>query len=181
MTEATPRLIYRHRYDENNQDLTYKTFGGDDIEIRREVRLSLDLRVDVYKRQCDHDGAPLCPETVGQHWKVEGVLAPRLGGGVFAAFHRSTGVRAAISFFPAATAREVATKDRITRELSALRMLDKSRGLLALIEEGSEPDGARYLVHELGTLRLLQDLLDEWQKPDRGLLDPPVAAQVRCV
>ena len=129
-------------------------------------------------RTCDHDGAPLCPETVGQHWKVEGVLAPRLGGGVFAAFHRSTGVRAAISFFPAATAREVATKDRITRELSALRMLDKSRGLLALIEEGSEPDGARYLVHELGTLRLLQDLLDEWQKPDRGLLDPPVAAQV---
>ncbi len=45
LTEATPRLIYRHRYDENNQDLTYKTFGGDDIEIRREVRLSLDLRV----------------------------------------------------------------------------------------------------------------------------------------
>jgi hypothetical protein len=24
----------------------------------------------------------------------------------------------------------------------------------------------------------LQDLIDEWQKPERGLLEPPVAAQV---
>lgn len=129
-------------------------------------------------RTCDNDGAPLCPETVGPNWKVEGVLAPRLGGGVFAAFHRTTGVRAAITYFPQASARETATKDRITRELSALRILDKSRGLLSLLEEGSESDGARFLIHELGTLRLLQDLLDEWQKPDRGLLDPPIAAQV---
>lgn len=129
-------------------------------------------------RTCDNDGAPLCPETVGQHWKVEGVLAPRLGGGVFAAFHRNTGVRAAITYFPAASAREPMTSDRISRELSALRILDKNRGLLPLLEEGSESDGARFLVHELGTLRLLQDLLDEWQKPDKGLLDPPIAAQV---
>lgn len=129
-------------------------------------------------RTCDNDGAPLCPETVAHNWKVEGVLAPRLGGGVFAAFHRTTGVRAAITYFPAKSASEPMTSDRITRELSALRILDKSRGLLQLLEEGREPDGARYLIHELGTLRLLQDLLDEWQKPDRGLLDPPIAAQV---
>lgn len=45
LTKATPKLIYRHRYDENNQDLTYKTFGDGDIEIRREVKLALDLRV----------------------------------------------------------------------------------------------------------------------------------------
>ncbi len=45
LTEATPKLIYRHRYDENNQDLTYKTFGDGDIEIRREVKLVLDLRI----------------------------------------------------------------------------------------------------------------------------------------
>ena len=62
-------------------------------------------------RTCDHDGAPLCPETVGPHWKVEGVLGPRLGGGVFAAFHATTGVRAAITYFPAACAREPATMD----------------------------------------------------------------------
>jgi serine/threonine protein kinase len=115
---------------------------------------------------------------VGQHWKVEGVLAPRLGGGVFAAFHAVSGVRAAITFFPPVSAREAVITERIGRELSALRLLDKNRGILTLIEEGSESDGARFLVHELGQLRLLQDLLDEWQKPDRGLLDPPVAAQV---
>lgn len=129
-------------------------------------------------RTCDHDGAPLCPETVGPHWKVEGVLAPRLGGGVFAAFHAASGVRAAITYFPAACAKEPATLDRTARELSALRLLDKNRGILALIEEGSDPSGGRFLVHELGTLRLLQDLIDEWQKPERGLLEPPVAAQV---
>jgi len=115
---------------------------------------------------------------VGQHWKVEGVLAPRLGGGVFAAFHAVSGVRAAITFFPPTSAREAVITERIARELSALRLLDKNRGILTLIEEGSESDGARFLVHELGQLRLLQDLLDEWQKPDRGLLDPPVAAQL---
>ncbi len=129
-------------------------------------------------RTCTEDGAPLCPETVGQHWKIEGVLAPRLGGGVFAAFHAASGVRAAITFFPAASVRESATTDRMGRELAALRMLDKNRGILTLIEEGSEPDGSRFFAHELGTLRLLQDLLDEWQKPDRGLLEPPLAAQL---
>lgn len=129
-------------------------------------------------RTCEQDGAPLCPETVGQHWKVEGVLAPRLGGGVFAAFHAATGVRAAITFFPSGSTKDQAILDRIARELTGLRILDKNRGILTLIEEGSEPDGSRFLVHELGTLRLLQDMLDEWQKPDRGLLDPPVAAQL---
>ena len=54
--------------------------------------------------------------------------------------------------------------DRIARELTGLRILDKNRGILTLIEEGSEPDGSRFLVHELGTLRLLQDMLDEWQR-----------------
>jgi hypothetical protein len=43
LTQATPNLIYRHRYDENNQDLTYKTFGAGDIEVRQEVRLALTL------------------------------------------------------------------------------------------------------------------------------------------
>ncbi len=129
-------------------------------------------------RTCDQDGAPLCPETVGQHWKIEGVLAPRYGGGVFAAFHSASGVRAAITFFPAASVREAATTDRIGRELAALRILDKNRGILTLIEEGTDPDGSRFFAHELGTLRLLQDLLDEWQKPDRGLLEPPLAAQL---
>lgn len=42
LTESTPELIYRHRYDEAHQDLTYKTFRQGDIEIRKEVRLALD-------------------------------------------------------------------------------------------------------------------------------------------
>lgn len=129
-------------------------------------------------RTCPTDGAPLCPETVGTHWKIEGVLAPNLGGGVFAAFHLKTGARAAVTYFPASSATETATADRLSRQLTALRLLDKNRGILAFIEEGSTPDGGRFLIHELGTLRLLQDLIDEWQHPDRGLLTPPVAAQL---
>jgi len=41
ITQSTPKIIYRHRYDEKNQDLTYKTFGAGDIEVRQEVRLAL--------------------------------------------------------------------------------------------------------------------------------------------
>ena len=35
LVKATPELIYRHRYDENHQDLTYKTFRQGDIEVRK--------------------------------------------------------------------------------------------------------------------------------------------------
>lgn len=43
LVDATPGLIYRHRYDKKQQDLTYKTFRQGDIEVRKEVRLALDL------------------------------------------------------------------------------------------------------------------------------------------
>lgn len=129
-------------------------------------------------RTCPTDGAPLCPETIGSNWKVEGVLAPSLGGGVFAAFHVKTLVRAAIHYFPPASVQDAPTHDCIERQLGALRLLDKNRGILPLIEDAITADGARYVVAELGTLRLLQDLLDEWQQQDRGLLSPPLAAQL---
>jgi adenylate cyclase class IV len=45
LTHLTPQVIYRHRYDEKNQDLTYKSYGQSDIEVRREVRIALDLSV----------------------------------------------------------------------------------------------------------------------------------------
>ena len=48
--------------------------------------------------------------------------------------------------------------------LWGLRILDKNRGILTLIEEGSEPDGSRFLVHELGTLRRGLALRDEKAK-----------------
>lgn len=45
LTNLTPNVIYRHRYDEKNQDLTYKSHGQSDIEVRKEVRVALDLSV----------------------------------------------------------------------------------------------------------------------------------------
>ncbi len=45
LTHLTPHVIYRHRYDEKNQDITYKSYGQSDIEVRREVRIALDLSV----------------------------------------------------------------------------------------------------------------------------------------
>lgn len=42
LTKLTPNVIYRHRYDTNNQDLTYKSYRQGDIEVRQEVRIILD-------------------------------------------------------------------------------------------------------------------------------------------
>ncbi len=64
VTKLTPGIIYRHRYDENNQDLTYKSFGHGDIEVRREVRLSLDLQSG---NQVDRVQAFLAP--LGVRWQ----------------------------------------------------------------------------------------------------------------
>ncbi len=66
LLEATPNLVYRHRYDEKHQDLTYKTFKQGDIEVRQEVRLALDLKSGNQKERVVAFLAPL-----GIHWQSE--------------------------------------------------------------------------------------------------------------
>ena len=59
LVKATPELIYRHRYDKNHQDLTYKTFRQGDIEVRKEVRIALDHQRGNQKAQVTSFLSPL--------------------------------------------------------------------------------------------------------------------------
>ena len=138
---------------------------------------------------CENDGTALAYDTVGGRWKIEGVLGPRPGGSIFTARDLSAGAGddgplvalellvpvpvAALGKVPARDAAQVGSEtDRFQRQIQALRILEQHSGVLPLIAEGSERDGARYFVTELGHARPLQDLIDEWQQPGVGLLSP---------
>ena len=125
---------------------------------------------------CANDGTPLCFDTVGRRWKIEGVIGRRAGGAIFAAFHLVSGQYAAIDMLPGSNAREATALTRFTQQLQALRILDQNKSILRLIEEGTERDGSRFMVTELGELRPLQDLIDEWHRPEGVLMEPSEAA-----
>ena len=125
---------------------------------------------------CANDGTPLCFDTVGRRWKIEGVIGRRTGGAIFAAFQLVSGQYAAIDMLPGQNAREATAAARFNQQLQALRILDQNKSILRLIEEGTERDGSRFMVTELGELRPLQDLIDEWRRPDGVLMEPGEAA-----
>lgn len=51
LTQKTPELVYRHRYDTEQQDITYKPSNPKDPQIRKEVRLVLDPKCGNQKNQ----------------------------------------------------------------------------------------------------------------------------------
>ncbi len=125
---------------------------------------------------CANDGTPLCFDTVGRRWKIEGVIGRRAGGAIFAAFHLVSGQYAAIDMLPGENARQASASTRFNQQLQALRILDQNKSILRLIEEGTERDGSRFMVTELGELRPLQDLIDEWRRLQAVLMEPGEAA-----
>ena len=131
---------------------------------------------------CANDGTPLCFDTVGRRWKIEEFFGRRPGGAVFAGFHLVTGQRALIDILPGENARDATALTRYQQELQALRLLDQNKGILKLIEEGTERDGSRFLVTELNGLRLLPELMIErrqaWLRPSGALLEPSEAAHL---
>ena len=131
---------------------------------------------------CANDGTPLCFDTVGRRWKIEEFLGRRPGGAVFAGFQLVTGQRALIDLLSGENARDATALTRYQQELQALRLLDQNKGILKLIEEGTERDGSRFLVTELNGLRLLPELMIErrqaWLRPSGALLEPSEAAHL---
>ncbi len=131
---------------------------------------------------CPNDGTPLCFDTVGRRWKVEGLIGRRPGGAVFSAFHLVNGTRAVIDVLPGENARDATALTRFQQQLQALRMLDLNKGILKLIEEGTEHDGSRFIVTDLGRLRQLTEVLaerrPEWQRPGGAQLEPTEAAHL---
>jgi hypothetical protein len=118
---------------------------------------------------CPHDGSPLAIDVAGRRWRIEAVLGPRKGGGVFIAHHLITGVRAAVSLLYDARAGEM--EERLNREVQAQRLLEPHPNLFKLLELGSERDGTRFYVSELLTEQTLRDALREWRRPtDAGTL-----------
>jgi len=127
---------------------------------------------------CPNDGSPLGLEMAGRRWRLEAVLGPRVGGGVFVAHHVITGMRAAVSLLY--DAREGELEDRLDHEVQAQRMLEPHPNLFPLIELGSERDGTRFYVSDLGTEQTLREALAEWRRPeDVGELFSQVGALIR--
>ena len=112
---------------------------------------------------CDEDHIPLWPDTINGVWKIEGVLAPRLGGATCAAYHLHTGARVAIDLVRGGPTPDPAVLKALTQEVQALRLLEHS-SLLRLVEEGSDRAGIHYLVTDLGPARPLPDMLEDWQR-----------------
>lgn len=136
---------------------------------------------------CPSDQTPLCFDTVGRRWKVQSLIGLRPGGAVFEATHLIHGTRAAIDLLPGSNAREVDFEARMQKQLQALRLLDKHKNILPLIEDGTERDGSRFYVTELLTGRRLSDVLAAARKQQPAgdataagpaLLDPSFAAQL---
>lgn len=133
---------------------------------------------------CPRDGTPLCFDVVGRHWKIEGLVGRRPGGASFTAVHVSSGQRGLIELIvPGESASDSPALIRFQQQLQALRMLDLNKGILKLIEEGTEErDGARFLVTDLGMLRQLGDVLaerrPEWQRPGGAQMEPTEAAHL---
>jgi hypothetical protein len=137
---------------------------------------------------CPSDKTPLSFDTVGRRWKIQALIGLRPGGAVFEATHLIHGTRAALDLLPGSNAREVDFEARMQKQLQALRLLDKNKHILPLIEDGTERDGSRFFVTELQAARHLADVLIEARKPlaatgegtgeVRAALEPAAAAQL---
>lgn len=133
---------------------------------------------------CPRDGTPLCFDVVGRHWKIEGLVSRRPGGASFTAVHLESGQRGLLELLvPGESASDSPALTRFQQQLQALRMLDLNKGILKLIEEGTEErDGARFLVTDLGKLRQLGEVLaerrPEWQRPGGAQMEPTEAAHL---
>ncbi len=112
---------------------------------------------------CRHDGSLLAPEVVGKRWRVEAFLGPRVGGGIFVAYHLINGQRAALSIVYETPGRNF--DERMQREVGAQRLLEPHPGLFQLIELGSDRDGLRFFASRLGAEQPLSLALREWQRP----------------
>lgn len=154
-------------------------------ELKRCFECGATYPVDVLS--CPSDKTPLCFDTVGRRWKVQSLIGLRPGGAVFEATHLIHGTRAAIDLLPGSNAREVDFEARMAKQLQALRLLDKHKNILPLIEDGTERDGSRFYVTELLTCRRLSDVLVAAKGQKAGgdataggpaLLDPSFAAQL---
>lgn len=111
---------------------------------------------------------------------MEGLLARRPGGagGVFSAFHLASGARVAVDVVPWPLTEDAAIGGRLYGELQALRLLAKHPNVAPLVESGTDLDGSRYVVTELGDLRPLAELLDEWRRPGAPMVAPARATQL---
>lgn len=129
---------------------------------------------------CPHDGTPLAVDVAGRRWRIEAVLGPRKGGGVFVAHHLITGVRAAVSLLYDARSGEM--EERLNREVQAQRLLEPHPNLFKLLELGSERDGTRFYVSELQAEQTLRETLKEWRRPaDPGTLFSQAGAVLRPI
>lgn len=115
-------------------------------------------------QRCPSDGSPLAPPLVGRRWRIDGVLAPRPGGGVYSASHVITGARGALTLALEPSNREM--EEALQAEVQAQRMLEPLPGLLKVLEVGKDRDGARFYVSELRDEQLLSEILKEWHRPD---------------
>lgn len=148
--------------------------------------------------ECEVDHAKLWPETIHHVWRIEGVIAPRVGGATCAAYHLHTGERVAIDVvrpLHVAAHGEGAGAADTHREPAALRQLDDGAvrllqaeaqalhtldqpNLLRLFETGIDEHGIAYLVSELGTARPLGDLIEEWQRSGSWPIGGRAATQI---
>ena len=116
---------------------------------------------------CPEDGSPLGLELLGRRWRIEAVLGPRVGGGVFIAHHIITGVRAAVSLIY--DAKEGELEERLNREVQAQRLLEPHPNLFSLLELGNERDGTRFYVSELQAEQTLREAMNEWRRPSEPM------------
>jgi hypothetical protein len=112
---------------------------------------------------CRNDGSLLAPEVVGKRWRVEAFLGPRIGGGIFVAYHLINGQRAALSVIYETPGRDF--DERMQREVGAQRLLEPHPSLFQLIELGSDRDGLRFFASRLGAEQPLSLALREWRRP----------------
>lgn len=112
---------------------------------------------------CRHDGSLLAPDIVGKRWRVEAFLGPRIGGGVFIAYHLINGQRAALSIVYETPGRDF--EERMQREVGAQRLLEPHPSLFQVLELGSDRDGLRFFAARLNAEQPLNQALREWQRP----------------
>lgn len=112
---------------------------------------------------CREDGSLLAPEIIGKRWRVEAFLGPRIGGGIFVAYHLINGQRAALSLVYDTPGRDF--DERMQREVGAQRLLEPNPSLFQLIELGSDREGLRFFASRLGAEQPLSLALREWRRP----------------
>lgn len=126
---------------------------------------------------CQLDETPLCFDTIGRRWRVDGLLRRRAGsGGTFTGFHLVSGARGVIDHVPWPLTEDPHLGGRLYREVQALRVLERHPHVPRLLETGTDRDGSRFLVTDLGEARALRDVMDEWRRPDGGALVAPARA-----